>query len=276
MTVIRICIAGVTGWVGRALVPAVIDAPDLELVGAVSRSARGGRLGDVLGLTAPARAAGDVVVAGTVAEALEAARSADVLIDYTAPDAVKANVLEAISAKVHAVIGTSGLTDADHDELDAAARRQRVGVLAAGNFAISAILLQHFAVIAAAHMPSWEIVDYASADKVDAPSGTARELANRLAGVGSPEVAVPVERTQGSPEARGLTLNGTQVHSIRLPGHVIGVEALFGKPSERLSIRYDAGSGAEPYVAGTLLATRRVGTVVGVQRGLDRLLGLGS
>jgi 4-hydroxy-tetrahydrodipicolinate reductase len=256
---IKVCVAGATGWVGQTLVPAIEAASDLELVGAISRSGAGQKLGRV-------------VVRESVEEAL--AVPTDVLIDYTTPAAAKRNTLAAIDRRVHVVIGTSGLTDEDYAAIDAAARSRQVGVLAAGNFAISSVLLQHFALIAARYLPSWEILDYAKAEKTDAPSGTARELAYRLATVRAPAVGVPIADTQGAPEARGTTLNGTQIHSIRLPGYVIGVEVLFGKPDETLSLRFAAGSGAEPYVDGTLLAVRKVGGLVGLRRGLDQILDL--
>jgi len=264
---IRICVAGATGWVGRSLVPAIVAAPDLELVGAVSRTARGKSLGEVLGVPGLA-----LPVSGSVEEALSAAT--DVLIDYTAPESVKANVLHAIGRKVHVILGTSGLNDDDFQEIGEAAERHGVGVLAAGNFAISAVLLQHFATIAARYMPSWEVIDYSDASKPDAPSGTTREILHRLSKVRAPEVAIPIDETQGSPEARGLTLNGTQIHSIRLPGYVLAAEVIFGKPNERLSLRLDGGSGAEPYVDGTLLAVRRVSGFAGLRRGLDQVLDL--
>jgi len=264
---IRICIAGATGWVGRSLVPAIVAAPDLELVGAVSRTAQGKTLGEALGIPdLPLR------VSGTVAEALAVAT--DVLIDYTSPESVKANVHLAIDRKVHVVLGTSGLDDKDFAAIDEAAQHHGVGVLAAGNFAISAVLLQHFAAITARYMPSWEVIDYSDAGKPDAPSGTTREIVHRLSKVRAPEVAIPIGETQGFPAARGLTLNGTQIHSIRLPGFVIAAEVIFGKPNERLSLRYDGGSGAEPYVDGTLLAARRVDGFVGLRRGLDQVLDL--
>jgi 4-hydroxy-tetrahydrodipicolinate reductase len=265
--VIRVCVAGATGWVGRSLVPAIVAAQDVELVGAVSRAARGKSLDEALGLSSLS-----LRVSGTVEEALAA--ETDVLIDYTSPESVKANVLYAIGRKVHVVLGTSGLNDDDYQEIDQAAQRHGVGVLAAGNFAISAVLLQNFAQVAAKYMPSWEVVDYADAGKPDAPSGTTRELVNRLAAVGTPEVTIPIGATQGSPAARGLTLNGTQIHSIRLPGYVIAAEVIFGKSNERLSLRYEGGSGAEPYVDGTLLAVRSVSRFVGLRRGLDQVLDL--
>ena len=262
---LKVCIAGATGWVGQPLCLAVAASEDLSLVGAVSRTHKGRSLKDVLGESSPA-----LTVSGTVAEALET--PTDVLVDYTKADAVKANVLTAIGRGVHVVIGSSGLTDDDYAEVDRAASERRVGVIAAGNFAITAVLLQRFACEAAKYLSQWEVIDYASDAKRDAPSGTARELAYRLSEVGTPDPTHPVEKTIGELESRGATLKGTQVHSVRLPGYVIGVEAIFGAPDERLSIRHDAGSGAGTYIQGTLLAIRKVRDRVGLVRGLDRIM----
>jgi 4-hydroxy-tetrahydrodipicolinate reductase len=107
---------------------------------------------------------------------------------------------------------------------------------------------------------------------VDAPSGTARELAFRLSQVGQPEVSHPVEETIGPKESRGATLKGSQVHSIRLPGYVLSVEVIFGATDERLVIRHEAGDSATPYLAGALLAIRKVRDQVGLVRGLDTVL----
>jgi 4-hydroxy-tetrahydrodipicolinate reductase len=115
------------------------------------------------------------------------------------------------------------------------------------------------------------VIDYASLGKPDAPSGTSRELAERLDDIGSPTVAVPVEETLGAPEARGATVGATQVHSLRLPSFSVSTEIVFGGDDEWLTIRHDAGSTPAPYVAGTLLAIRAVPERVGVTRGLDQL-----
>ena len=123
-------------------------------------------------------------------------------------------------------------------------------------------------------IPQWEIFDYAHDDKKDAPSGTARELATRLARVRTPETTVPIDQTIGSSDARGVTLAGTQVHSVRLPGFVISAEVVFGMADQRLSIRHDSGSSARPYVDGALIAIRRVSGLEGVHRGLDSVLDL--
>jgi 4-hydroxy-tetrahydrodipicolinate reductase len=185
---------------------------------------------------------------------------------------VKQRTLEALAGGVRVVIGTSGLTAADYADIERTAAANRLGIIAAGNFSLTAALAKHFALLAARHLPSREVIDYAHAGKPDAPSGTARELAEALGEVAPNRLAVPVEQTHGDLEARGATIAGTQVHSVRLPGIVLAFEAVFGLPDERLTIRHDAGQGAGPYVNGTLLAVRRVTEVVGLVRGLDRLL----
>jgi 4-hydroxy-tetrahydrodipicolinate reductase len=153
-----------------------------------------------------------------------------------------------------------------------AARDRKVGVIAAGNFSITAALLLRFSVEAARHVEMWEVIDYASAAKQDAPSGTSREVAERLDAVRAPKVHVPLDEVHGAREARGATIAGTQVHSVRLPSFTVSTEAVFAAEGERLSIRHDAGESAAPYVAGTLLAVRAVGGRTGLTRGLDQLL----
>ena len=249
--VLRVCVAGVTGWTGSAVAAAVRAAPDLELVAGVSRS--------------------DPDSFSSVADALERA-PADVLVDYTHATAVKDNVVAALQRGVGVVVGSSGLSAADYDEIDALARERQVGVIAAGNFSVTAALLVRFAAEAARHLDAWEVVDYASLGKPDAPSGTAREVAERLDEVRAPAIGVPVERIHGLPEARGATVGSTQVHSLRLPSFTVSTETVFAAPGERLSIRHDAGESAAPYVAGTLLAVRALPGRVGLTRGLDRLL----
>ena len=248
---IRVCVAGITGWTGRAVADAVAAAGDLELVSGVSRT--------------------DPASFPSVAEALDRV-PARVLVDYTSAAVVKGNVLAAIERGVAAVVGSSGLSAEDYAEVDAAAQEQGVGVIAAGNFSLTAALLLRFAVEAARRLEAWEVIDYASAGKPDAPSGTARELAERLDDVRRPVLGVPLDEVLGAREARGATVAGTQVHSLRLPSFSVSTEAVFAADGERLSIRHDAGESPAPYVAGTLLAVRAVIGRIGLTRGLDQLL----
>ena len=235
---IRVCLAGATGWAGSELARAIALQPDLRLVAAVSRSHAGRKLGDV-------------PVHGSAAEALR--HDCDVFVEYTSPEVAKANILAALGAGAHVVVGTSGLTDADYADIGEAARRHGRAVLACGNFALTAVLLQRFAAMAAKIIPQWEIIDYADEAKRDAPSGTVRELASRLGG-----------------------LAGSRIYSVRLPGYVISAEIIFGMPDQRLSIRHDSGNSARPYVDGALLAIRKVGSLSGLHRGLDAVLDLGA
>ncbi len=262
---IKICVAGGTGWAGSAVTRRLLHTADFTLVGVIARQGAGRDVGEVLSESP----VGFPVVA-SFEEVLPA--RPDVLIDYTKPDSVKARTLLALDHGVRVVIGTSGLTADDYAEIDVHARQQGLGVIAAGNFSITAALAKHFALLAAQHLPSWEIIDYAHADKIDAPSGTTRELAEALAAVAPNHLDLPVDQTVGANEARGASIAGTPVHSVRLHSYVIAFETIFGLPDERLTIRHDAGAGAAPYVGGTLLAAQRVMAVTGLVRGLDRLL----
>lgn len=262
---IRICFSGVTGWTASAIVAAIDASADLVLVSGVSRTAAGKSLAEATGCTASGR------VYASVAEAL-AAEPADVVIDYTSATAVKQNAREAIQAATNVVIGTSGLTAQDYTDLDSAARDREVGVIAAGNFSVMAAILAKAATLAAEHLDRWEIIDYASATKPDVPSGTARELAETLAAIHRPLPAVPLADLHGPTEARGADIEGTRIHSVRLPSYVVSTEVIFGAPGERLMMKHEAGPDPAPYVAGTLLAARHVADEVGLRRGLDSLL----
>ena len=262
---IRICLAGATGWAGSALSRGLFEAPDMELVGGISRSQAGKVLGDVLGIEGLA-----APIFATVADAVES--KPDVFVEYTKPNVAKDNILAALRGGAHVVVGTSGLSEEDYKEIDEVAVEVKRGVLAVGNFAITAVLLQKFAEMAARYIPHWEIIDYAHSGKIDAPSGTARELADRLSRVRESQLDVPLETMQGPRESRGVRLNGSQVHSVRLPGYVISVDAIFGMPDQKLIIRHESGTSAEPYVDGALLAIRKVSGLVGVHRGLDRVM----
>lgn len=265
MTALKVTVAGATGWAGSALARGILGEGDLSLVSAVSRTHAGRSLGDALGLEdldAPCYASAE--------QALE--HDPDVFVEYTKPDAAKAHALQALDAGAHVVVGTSGLGVSDYEEIDEAARGVGLGVLAVGNFALTAVLLQKFAEMAARYVPHWELIDYAGSGKRDAPSGTARELAHRLSSVGPSALDVPLDQVAGPDGARGARLEGTQVHSVRLPGFVLSVDAVFGMPDQRLTIRHEAGSSAEPYVGGALLAIRKVVGLVGLHRGLDRVM----
>lgn len=263
---IRICVAGATGWTGSAVARGVIKAADMTLSAAVARRTAGQDIGDALGLEAPL----GVTVCSRVEDALDG--DIDVLIDYTTTGAVKQHVFAAIDRGIAVVVGTSGLSAEDYGDIDQRARDRGVGVVGGGNFSLTATMMQHLALIAAEHIPQFEVLDYAWAEKEDVPSGTARELAEKLGDIRKPEQVRPLDALYGPKEARGAEINGVQVHSLRMSGFTLRCEAIFGMAGERLSIAHEAGQSAEPYVTGTLIAVRRAVSATGLVRGLDEML----
>ncbi|MFT4802243.1 MAG: 4-hydroxy-tetrahydrodipicolinate reductase [Flavobacteriaceae bacterium] len=263
---IKVFIAGGTGWAGSALSKGVFNNQNMKLVGALSRKHKGKNLAKILNLSSS-----NIPIYDDIETALKEI-DFDVLVDYTKPNIAKKNILSALKKGKKVVIGTSGLTEKDYSEIEKTANENNSSVLAVGNFAITVVLLQKFSEMAAKYIPNFEIIDYTHEDKVDVPSGTARELAYRLSKVQKPNKFVTEDELIGDKSSRGANLNDVQVHSVRLPGHVISIETIFGLKDEKLSIRHDSGASAEPYVKGGLLAIEKVGTFKGLKRGLDSVM----
>src|SRR5437667_12206097 len=201
---IRVCVAGATGWTGSAVTSAILESSEFQLVGAIARRHVGVDIGEALD-----HGRANVNIVASREEAL--AVPTDVLIDYTGPDVVKGHILAALDKGVRVVVGTSGLTASDYADIEQRAQERQLGVIAAGNFSITAALAKHFALIAARYLPSWALIDTASAAKMDAPSGTTRELAEELATVSRNHLGGALEQTHGPKAARGATTDGTQV-----------------------------------------------------------------
>lgn len=263
---INICIAGGTGWAGSALSKGVIFNDNINLVAAVSRSQAGNDLTEFLGVQAD-----EIPIFKDVKTAIEQS-SFEVLVEYTKPIVAKHNILLALENGIDVVVGTSGLSDEDYLEIEQMALKHNRSVLAVGNFALTVVLLQKFSEMAAKYIPNYEIIDYAHEGKIDSPSGTARELANKLSQVQESTVFVSEDELVGEKATRGARMNGVQVHSVRLPGHVISIESIFGLKDEKLTLRHDSGSSAEPYVKGAILAIEKVGSFKGLRRGLDSVM----
>lgn len=238
----------------------------MELVAAISRSYAGQVLGEAIGIqehTTP--------VFATAPEAL--VTKPDVFVEYTKPDVAKYHILSALRSGAQVIVGTSGLNADDYWEIDGVAQNFKRGVLAVGNFVLTAVLLQKFSEIAAKYIPHWEIIDYAHSDKKDAPIGTARELSNRLSKIRESQLDILLDSIDGPKESRSVRLYGSQIHSVRLPGYVISLDVIFGMPDQKLILRQESGSSAVPYVNGALLAIRNVGKLIEVHRGLDSVMG---
>ena len=262
---IKVCLAGVTGWTGQCIARSILQLDDLELVSAIARRKAGQDIGKTLGLAMLGRE-----ISANVEDALS--EHVDVFVEFTGAASVKQNVMTALRKGVHVVIGSSGLTAGDFEEIEQTAHETGVAVISCGNFSLTAALAKRFALIAAEYLPQWEVIDYASASKPDVPSGTTQELAEALEKVRTNKLGVSLDALHGPKEARGAQIASTPVHSLRLPSYVISFETIFGLTDERLTIRHDSGSSAQPYVEGTLLAIRKVVNCKGLIRGLDSLL----
>src|SRR5258706_479474 len=150
MMAIRVCVAGATGWTGRAVTGAILASSDFQLVGAIARRHVGVDIWEALG-----QGRAHVTIVASLEEAL--AVPTDVLIDYTAPEVVKEHILAALDKGVRVVVGTSGLTASDYTEIEQRAQARKLGVIAAGNFSITAALGQHFSLSSGALLPHWGV-----------------------------------------------------------------------------------------------------------------------
>ena len=266
----RIGIVGVAGRLGSALAAGIAGAEGLELVAGVSPSHAGRRLGELVpGLTAAG--ASDITVAADLDALTDA--EVDVAVEVTGPGTVGAHLRWLLEHGIHAVVGATGL---GAEDLDAARRLAAVGPARAAvipNFSIGAVLIERFAAEAARHLPNVEIVELHHDRKVDAPSGTAVATAAAIAAAlgGDVAAAAGVEGPAVVPGARGALVHGIPVHAIRLPGLVAHEEVLLGGEGQLLTLRHDT-TDRSAFVAGAVLACRRVGELDGLVVGLGELL----
>ncbi len=265
---IRVGVLGAAGRMGRLVCGAIADDPDLELVAAINPS-HGGR---------PAASLIELPDLGlTVSESMETLRSSNtqVAVDFTTPAAVMGNLRWLIDHEVHAVVGTTGLGQAELAKIGRLLQKAggRSNVVVASNFAIGAVLMQRFAEEAARFFPAAEVIELHHEGKLDAPSGTARATAERVAKARSQSWEGP--STESIEGVRGGDVQGVRVHSVRLPGLVAHQEVIFGGTGQTLLIRHDSLDRTS-FMPGVLLAVKAVADRPGLTLGLEALLGLHS
>lgn len=200
-----------------------------------------------------------------------AVAGSDVVVEFTRPEVVMENLESWRQLGIHAVVGTSGFGE---ERLEEVRRRWEPGppnCLIAPNFSIGAVLMMHFAELAAPHFHASEVIELHHDGKVDAPSGTAVATAGRLSQAGRQQRRATT--TTGEPAARGASIGGVPVHAVRLPGLVAHQEVLLGAPGETLTIRHDT-TDRSAFLPGVLLAVRQVAARPGLTVGLEALLGL--
>ncbi|MGH9179125.1 MAG: 4-hydroxy-tetrahydrodipicolinate reductase [Acidimicrobiales bacterium] len=261
----RVGVFGAGGRMGSTVCRAVADDPDLELVAAVDPHHRGIDLRQLIG-----PGVSGIQISGD-AEALDLA-GAEVAVDFTAAEAARWNLQWCAANKVHAVVGTTGLTDADFEQLRDAFV-DGVNCFVAPNFAIGAVLMMRFAEMAAPWFETAEVIELHHDAKIDAPSGTALATARRMVAA-SPDWAPDSTRDEVSAGARGADpAGGIRVHSVRLRGLVAHQEVLLGTTGQSLSIRHDSYDRSS-FMPGVILAVKAVADHPGLTVGLDNLLGL--
>ncbi len=249
---------------GSMVCSAVHGAPDLELVAAVDPWHAGIDLHQ-LGV-----AGTQVQVAAKSSALVEA--GAEVAVDFTVAEAAAGNLRFCAEHDVHAVVGTTGFSDAELGEFAELFERSTANAVIAPNFAIGAVLMMRFAELAAPYFDSAEIIELHHDQKADAPSGTAMLTARRMAAA-SKEWGDDPTTTVVVPGARGGAVEGIPVHSVRLRGMVAHQEVLLGTTGQSLSIRHDSYDRSS-FMPGVLLAIRKIAKTPGLTIGLDALLGL--
>lgn len=258
---LRVLVTGAGGRMGREVVRAITAEPGMEVVACVDTGAAGVQVEDGSG--------GSHVCAMNLAETL-LATAPDVMVDFTAPDAVEPNLRVALAAGIDCVVGTTGLTEERLADIVVMAP-EGTCLFYAPNFAIGAVLMMEFARQAARYLPHAEIVEMHHDRKADAPSGTAIRTARLIAGSRGEAPHIQGKDTEFVEGARGAFVEGVPVHSVRLPGYTAHQEVVFGGAGEILTVRHDSMDRTS-FMPGVVLAVRKVGALSGLVIGLDKLL----
>lgn len=243
---IKVGVLGAKGRMGSTVCAAITASDDLELVSQLD--------------------AGDDLAALVNSDA-------QVVVDFTTPDAVMANLEFLAKNNIHAVVGTTGFTDERLDQVGKLFGSSKANALIAPNFGLGAVLMMQFAAKAAPYFSSVEIIELHHPRKVDAPSGTAKRTAQLVAKARKNSPKMPDATTDLVAGARGAVVDGIPVHSIRAAGLVAHQEVIFGGAGETLTIRHDSLD-RESFMPGVLLAVRNVSAKPGVTFGLEELLDL--
>jgi len=258
---IDVLVSGAAGNMGREVVKALNEADGLNCVGLFDQGAIPEQVIDL----APNAGVSDSLVD------LFDQCSPDVMVDFTDAKAGNGNIVQAIQAGISTVIGTTGFSQEQVEEISSQASKCGIGVFMAPNFALGAVMLMQLASIASSHFDNAEIIELHHNHKKDAPSGTAIETARRMLDArGRPFSETTTEKftLEG---ARGGVLGGLNVHSVRLPGLVAHQEVIFGGLGQTLSLRHDSTS-RESFMPGVMLAVKNVKNLNGLVVGLEKLL----
>lgn len=258
---IKVLIAGFTGAMGQKAVAMINDLPDFQIVAGLAPHAD---------QNAPEKYQLDdqVQIFNDLVQIPD--QIADVWLDFTVPTAVYENVKFALNHGMRPIVGTTGLTDDQENELQQLATGHNLGGLIAPNFGMSAVLLMKFAKEAAQYFPDVEIIEMHHADKKDAPSGTALSTAKLIAQNRQPHSSSPRE-VETLDHVRGGDYQGIRIHSVRLPGYIAHEQVLFGGNGEALTLRQDSFDRSS-FMSGVKVALAKVMSLSGLVIGLENIL----
>ena len=275
---IPVVVTGALGRMGAEVIRAVQAAPDCHLVAAVDNTPgkEGQDVGELLGLHA-LEVAVTADLEGCLCASSQAVRDAGpgkgaVMVDFTHPSVVYANTRAAIAYGVHPVIGTTGLSPAQLDDLQSFSDKASIGGAVIPNFSVGMVLLQQAAAAAARFYDHAELTELHHNRKADAPSGTCIKTAELMEELGKQFNESEVDEHESLAGSRGgQRPSGLRLHSLRLPGLVAHQEVMFGSPGETYTLRHDTIDRAA-YMPGVLLCVRKVRQLQALVYGLERLL----
>ncbi len=269
---IPVLVNGAAGKMGREVVKAIAAAPDMVLMGAVDLSPelQGQDAGELAGcgtLEVPITSDFQPMLAFVAQD-----KEPGVMVDFTHPDSVYDNIRSAIAYGVRPVVGTTGLSPAQIEDLAEFCDKASTGCLLVPNFSIGMVLLQQAAIQASQYFDHVEIIELHHNQKADAPSGTAIQTAQMLAGLGKTFNPPAVTETEKIAGARGSQAEeGIRIHSVRLPGLIAHQEVIFGAAGQIYTLRHDT-SDRVCYMPGVLLAIRKVLPLKNLVYGLEKIL----
>jgi 4-hydroxy-tetrahydrodipicolinate reductase len=262
-----VAVYGALGKMGREIISAVSGDTELNLVGAVDIRAEAGSI---------ALDNGQKIPLYSNVEALLSIIRPDVIVDFSIAAAAMPMIRIAAKSGISMIIGTTGFSSDNLEEIQHLAKDNKVGIIVSSNFALGAVIMMHLAKIASKHFDSAEIIEMHHDEKADAPSGTALTTARGMieARQGKP-FQYPVTKKESLGGTRGGQLDGIAIHSVRLPGFVASQEIIFGLQGQTLKIRHDAIN-RECYMPGVIMAVKEVLKMRGSVHNLDDLLQTGG